>query len=57
MNFLNGVVQATGGLSGIPKSAIPTYGAEYQYIIALGAATMVFALWSRTKLLASILPY
>lgn len=44
MNFLNGVVQATGGLSGIPKSAIPTYGAEYQYIIALGAATMVFAL-------------
>jgi hypothetical protein len=42
-NFLNGAVQAAGGLSGSSSSAIPTYSAEYQRIIALvmGAVTLV----------------
>jgi hypothetical protein len=40
-NFLSGAVEAAGGLSG--SSAISTYGAEYQRIIALvmGAVTLV----------------
>jgi hypothetical protein len=44
-NFLSGVVQAAGGLSGAISSAIPTYGAEYQHIIALvmGAVIMVIS--------------
>lgn len=44
-NFLSGAVQAAGGLSGggLSSSAISTYGAEYQRIIALvmGAVTLV----------------
>jgi hypothetical protein len=41
-DFLSGAVQAAGGLSG-SSSAIPTYGAEYQRILALvmGVATLV----------------
>jgi hypothetical protein len=44
-NFLNGAVQAAGGLSGSSSSAFPTYGAEYQHIIALvmGAVIMVIS--------------
>lgn len=43
--FLNGAVQAAGGLSGSSSSAIPTYSAEYQRIIALvmGAVTLVIS--------------
>jgi hypothetical protein len=42
-NFLNGAVKAAGGLSGSSSSAIPTYSAGYQSVIALviGAVTMV----------------
>jgi len=42
-NFLSGAVTAAGGLSGSSSSAIPTYSAEYQRIIALvvGAVTMI----------------
>jgi len=44
-NFLSGAVAAAGGLSGTggTSSAIPTYGAEYQHIIALmmGAVTLI----------------
>jgi len=42
-NFLSGAVQAAGGLSDSSSSAIPTYSAGYQRIIALvmGAVTLV----------------
>jgi hypothetical protein len=42
-NFLSGAVTAAGGLSGSSSSAIPTYSAGYQRIIALvvGAVTMI----------------
>jgi len=44
-DFLSGAV-AAGGLSGSSSSAVPTYGAEYQRIIALvmGAVTMVISI-------------
>jgi hypothetical protein len=44
-NFLSGAVTAAGGLSGSSSSAIPTYRAGYQLIIALlmGAVTMVIS--------------
>ena len=44
-NFLNGAVQAAGGLSGSSSSAIPTYSAEHQRVIALvmGLVTLVIS--------------
>jgi len=45
-NFLSGAVQAAGGLSGSSSSAIPTYSAAYQRIMALvmGAVTLVISI-------------
>ena len=42
-NFLNGAVQAAGGLSGSSSAAIPTYGAEYQRTIALVMGVVTLA--------------
>jgi hypothetical protein len=44
-NFLSGAVEAAGGLSGGTSSAIPTYGTEYQRVLALvmGAVTLAIS--------------
>jgi len=42
-NFLNGAVQAAGGLSGSSSAAIPTYGADYQRTIALVMGVVTLA--------------
>ena len=43
-NFLSGTVEAAGGLSGSSSSAIPTYSAGYQRIIALLVVTVTLVI-------------